>query len=32
MMPRLDGYGLIRELREAGDTTPVLMVTVKRLL
>ena len=29
MMPRLDGYGLIRELREAGDTTPVLMVTVK---
>ena len=29
MMPRLDGYGLIRELRESGDTTPVLMVTVK---
>ena len=29
MMPRLDGYGLIRELREVGDTTPVLMVTVK---
>ena len=29
MMPRLDGYGLIRELRDAGDTTPVLMVTVK---
>ena len=29
MMPRLDGYGLIRELRETGDTTPVLMVTVK---
>ena len=29
MMPRLDGCGLIRELRDAGDTTPVLMVTVK---
>lgn len=29
MMPRLDGYGLSSELREAGDTTPVLMVTVK---
>ena len=29
MMPRLDGYGLIRELRESGDSTPVLMVTVK---
>ena len=29
MMPRLDGCGLIRELRESGDTTPVLMVTVR---
>ena len=29
MMPRLDGYGLVRELRSAGDKTPVLMVTVK---
>ena len=29
MMPRLDGYGLVRELRSAGDNTPVLMVTVK---
>ena len=29
MMPRLDGLGLVRELRSAGDKTPVLMVTVK---
>ena len=32
MMPRLDGCGLVRELRSAGDTTPVLMVTVKDTL
>ena len=32
MMPRLDGYGLVRELRSAGDKTPVLMVTVKDAL
>ena len=29
MMPRLDGYSLTRELREAGVTTPVLLVTVR---
>ncbi len=29
MMPRLDGYGLVRALRQAGDDTPILMVTVK---
>ena len=32
MMPRLDGCALVRELRSAGDTTPVLMVTVKDTL
>ncbi|MBQ3276464.1 MAG: response regulator transcription factor [Oscillospiraceae bacterium] len=32
MMPRLDGYGLVQELRSAGDKTPVLMVTVKDAL
>jgi DNA-binding response OmpR family regulator len=32
MMPRLDGYGLVRELRSAGDKTPVLMLTVKDTL
>ena len=29
MMPRMDGYTLVRSLREAGDTTPVLMITAK---
>lgn len=29
MMPRLDGYGLTKELREAGVKTPILLVTVK---
>lgn len=29
MMPRLDGYALVRRLREAGDSTPVLMITAK---
>ena len=29
MMPRLDGYALVQELRSAGDKTPILLVTVK---
>lgn len=29
MMPVVDGYNLVRMLREAGDTTPVLMITAK---
>ena len=29
MMPFMDGYTLVRSLREAGDTTPVLMITAK---
>ena len=29
MMPVLDGYSLVRQLREAGSTTPVLMITAK---
>ena len=29
MMPIMDGYTLVRSLREAGDTTPVLMITAK---
>ena len=29
MMPRMDGFALVRELRQAGDKTPVLLVTVK---
>ncbi|MDR0889918.1 MAG: response regulator transcription factor [Oscillospiraceae bacterium] len=29
MMPRVDGYALIRSLREAGSTLPVLMITAK---
>ena len=29
MMPRLDGYGLVQQLREAKNTTPVLMITAK---
>ena len=29
MMPVLDGYALVRRLREAGNTTPVLMITAK---
>lgn len=29
MMPRLDGYGLLRTLREEGYTTPFLMLTAK---
>lgn len=29
MMPVMDGYELVRELREAGNHTPVLMITAK---
>lgn len=29
MMPRLDGYGLVRSLRESGNSIPVLMITAK---
>ena len=29
MMPRLDGLGLARALRETGHTLPILMITVK---
>lgn len=29
MMPIMDGYELVRALRESGDTTPVLMITAK---
>ena len=29
MMPRMDGYELVRALREAGLTTPVMMITAK---
>lgn len=29
MMPVMDGYEFVRQLREAGNTTPVLMITAK---
>lgn len=29
MMPKVDGYELVRSLRDAGITTPVLMITAK---
>ena len=29
MMPVMDGYELVRQLRESGSTTPVLMITAK---
>lgn len=29
MMPEMDGYELVRTLREAGHTTPILMITAK---
>ena len=29
MMPVMDGYELVRSLRESGSTTPVLMITAK---
>ena len=32
MMPNMDGYELIRSLRDAGDSIPVLMVTAKDAL
>lgn len=31
MMPRMDGFTLSRELRAAGNTIPILMVTAKEL-
>lgn len=29
MMPEIDGYALVREIRDAGNTIPVLMITAK---
>lgn len=29
MMPEMDGYELVRELREAGNSIPVMMITAK---
>ena len=29
MMPKMDGYQLVRALREAGLTIPVMMITAK---
>lgn len=29
MMPKMDGYALVHSLREAGNQTPVLMITAK---
>ena len=29
MMPVLDGYELVRQLRDTGNITPVLMITAK---
>ena len=29
MMPKVDGWGVLREIKERGDETPVIMVTVK---
>ena len=29
MMPKVDGYELVRSIREAGQNTPVLMITAK---
>ena len=31
MMPEMDGYTFTKELRAAGDTTPILMVTARQL-
>ena len=28
-MPQMDGYELVRSLRDAGNTTPILMITAK---
>lgn len=32
MMPVMDGYELVRQLRDVGNTTPVLMITAKDAL
>ena len=29
MMPVMDGYALVRQLRDVGNTTPILMITAK---
>ena len=29
MMPKLDGYGLLKQMREQGNDTPVLFLTAK---
>ena len=29
MMPRMDGYALVRALRESGSTIPILMITAR---
>ena len=29
MMPVMDGYAFVRQLRDAGNTTPVMMITAK---
>ena len=29
MMPRVDGYALVRQIRDSGSLTPVLMITAK---
>ena len=29
MMPKMDGFSVLRELREAGDRTPILLLTAK---
>lgn len=31
MMPKMDGYDFTEQLRNCGDTTPILMVTAKQL-
>lgn len=31
MMPNLDGYGLVKALRDSGDNMPILMVTAKEM-
>jgi DNA-binding response OmpR family regulator len=30
MMPHMDGYGLLKRLREDGNNTPVLLLTAKQ--
>ena len=29
MMPKMDGYELVRQMREAGNQTPVMMITAR---